>query len=324
MCICAVAVTWSQAQQTYEYLLKEDFHGQPAVAPDLVQVPNNQTLTGEFTIRQVPATTCGQQGNAPGYFFEDDAGLVFNNPAGFIDQSYTIAFNFQIDEFISPPSWVRVMSFTHYDDVGIYIRLSGAPTNGTLNFWPYGDAGTVDFFNTVDFYQLILVRNTAGLIKIYVNGSEFAEYDDSGTQAFVPQDPNNFIIWFRDDPSVLENEASPGFVSDIRIANYSYTLAQVQAEWSRFCSSLLGIDPASGPTESGVYPNPAGDKVFLDLPAAGNPYSVYIYDITGGIVSQMENQTVRVVADVSNLHPGIYLLRLTGNDIQKTYRFIKK
>jgi hypothetical protein len=216
------------------------------------------------------------------------------------------------------------MSFTHYDDVGIYIRLSNAPTNGTLNFWPYGDAGTVDFFNTVDFYQLILVRNTAGLIKIYVNGSEFAEYDDSGTQAFVPQDPDNFIIWFRDDPSVLANEASPGFVSDIRIANFSYTLTQVQAEWSLFCSSLLGLEPVLLPGESGVYPNPAEDKIFLDIPPGSGPCTVTVYDITGSIVSRMDGQSDRVVYDVGNLHPGIYLLRLNGRDMQKTYRFIRK
>jgi hypothetical protein len=211
------------AQNTFTYPLINDMKGQPAPAPDLIQIPNNNGLTGHFTERDVPTTTCGQTGIARGYFFEDDAGLQFNNPSGFIGQAYSIAFNFQVDEFIDPPSWVRIMSFTHTDDVGIYIYLSNPPTNGTLEFWPYGMVGTDDFFTTVNFYQMILVRDDAGAIQIYVNGDKFADYDDSQTQKYLPQSPDNFIIWFRDHPSVLANEASPGFVSDIRISNYAWS-----------------------------------------------------------------------------------------------------
>lgn len=314
----------TRGQEMYQYLLKENFHAQQTAAPDLVQIPNNQSQTGSFTVRQVPASTCGQQGNAPGYFFEDDAGLVFNNSAGFIGQEYTIAFNFQFDEFIDPPGWVRIMSFTHYDDVGIYINLTNPPTNGTLEFWPYGMAGTTDFFNTTDFFQLIMVRSAAGMITVYANGSEFATYDDSGTQAYVPQAPDNFIVWFRDDPSVLAGEASPGFVSDIRIGNFSWTLEQVQTAWANFCSSLLGADPGQALTEQKIYPNPAGDKIYLDLPAGGGTVDAVIYDITGQAVAKQENCSGRFVADVSAFHPGIYLVKVNGDQGQQTYRFVKK
>jgi len=206
-------------QTTYNYPLIEDLSAIQAGAPGLIQIPNNAGLTGEFVTRVVPPSTCGEGGIADGYFFEDDAGLQFNNPPGFIDQAYSLAFNFQIDEFISPPLWVRILSFTHIDDVGVYIYLSNPPTNGTLEFWPYGTVGEYDFFTTVDFYQMILVRNDEGLIKIYVNGEEFAEYDDSETHKFIPGDPDNFIVFFRDHPSVAADEASPGFVSDILIGN---------------------------------------------------------------------------------------------------------
>lgn len=100
----------------------------------MIQIPNNSGLTGEFVTRIVPSSTCGEGGDAAGYFFEDDAGLQFDNPPGFIDQSYSLAFNFQIDEFITPPPWVRILSFTHVDDIGVYIYLTNPPTNGTLQF----------------------------------------------------------------------------------------------------------------------------------------------------------------------------------------------
>lgn len=322
VCAVVLAVTWGEAQIMYQYLLKENFKAQQTGAPDLVQVQNNDGQTGEFVIRQVPASTCGQQGNAPGYFFEDDAGLIFNDPAGFIDQEYTIAFNFQFDEFIDPPGWVRIMSFTHYDDVGIYINLTNPPTNGTLEFWPYGYAGTTDFFNTVDFFQLILVRSTAGIITVYANGNEFAVYDDSYTQAYVPQEPDNFIIWFRDDPSVLAGEASPGFVSDIRVANYSWTPAEVQEAWSRFCSSLLGMADGGRQTVIGIYPNPAAEKIWLELPAG--EFQALIFDITGQQVLEQSNCKGILQADVSSLRPGIYVVKLEGQGTERAYRFVKR
>jgi hypothetical protein len=46
---------------TYPLIL--DFKGQPAAAPDLIQIPNNSSLTGHFTERNVPSSTCGQTGN---------------------------------------------------------------------------------------------------------------------------------------------------------------------------------------------------------------------------------------------------------------------
>jgi hypothetical protein len=322
-CLFALLCLTSRSQVTYQYLLKQDFHGVQSAAPDLEQVPNNQSETGEFVIRPVPASTCGEQGNAPGYHFADDAGLMFHNPAGFIGQEYTIAFNFQFDEFISPPGWVRVMSFTHYDDVGIYIKLTGAPTTGTLEFWPYGQVGTADFFTTVDFYQMILVRNAAGMITVYVNGSEFAQYDDSGTQAYVPQDPDNFVIWFRDDPSVLAGEASPGFVSDIRIGNFSWTSDQVQGAWAAFCSSLLAVGSIPDLRETRIHPNPAESMVALDLEDNVGTVEATILDVTGRIM-QRQSCAGRFTADVSALKPGMYVIVITGQNYQKAYRFVKK
>jgi hypothetical protein len=322
MIILLVMALTGHSQETYQYLLKQDFHALQLTAPDLVQVQNNQGQTGEFVTRQVPPTTCGNQGSAPGYFFEDDAGLLFHNPSSFINQEYTVAFNFQFDEF-EPPSWIRIMSFTHYDDVGIYILLTGIPDEGSLYFWPYGEVGTPGYFNTVDFYQLILVRNAAGLINIYVNGSEFAQYDDSESQAYIPQDTTNFIIWFRDDPSVAANEAAPGFVSDIRIANYPWTLDQVQGAWAAFCSSLLAVGPSKEPSATGIYPNPAADMINLDLPSGSGPVEAVIYDITGRVISK-ESCTDRFTADVSAFRPGVYLVRVTGKDIQKVYSFVKR
>lgn len=313
----------SSGQSIYTYPLSSDFSSIQAGGPDLIQIPNNSGLYGEFTTRTVPASTCGQGGTAGGYFFEDDAGLQFNSPEGFIDQSYSLALNFQFDEFISPPPWVRLLSFTHFDDVGMYIKLTNPPTNGTLEFWPYGTAGEWDFFNTTDFYQMIIVRNASGVITVYINGQEFATYDDSGTQAFVPADPDNFIVFFRDDPSVLANEASPGFVSNIIIRNQDWTGEEVQAVWENFCSSLLDVPEIEAMSIS-VFPNPVQNGHFtLKLPDH-NPSAQYqILDPQGQIVMDgIVTQSSQVI-DISRLQTGVYLLMIKGERDVQTLRLIK-
>jgi hypothetical protein len=320
LAICPALLT---CQTIYTYPLTADFSSVQAGGPDLLQIPNNGGATGEFTTRVVPASTCGQGGSAGGYFFEDDAGLQFNNPEGFIDQTYSLALNFQIDEFISPPGWVRLLSFTHYDDVGMYIKLTNPPTNGTLEFWPYGTAGQTDFFNTTDFYQMILVRSANGTIKVYINGQEFAEYDDSGTQAFLPGPPNNFIVFFRDDPSVLANEASPGFVSSIIIRNLAWTPQEVETVWENFCSSLLAVPEIKVPSCM-LFPNPAQNgQISFQLPD-NHPYTGYqILNQQGQVVLEGNVTRSSQAVDISRLQSGIYLIMLKGEKAAQTLRFLK-
>lgn len=311
----------SYAQTTYIYSLASSFRANQTEAPDLIQVPNDNELTGVFVTREVPETACGQAGLADGYFFEDNAGLQFNNPEGFIDQSYSIAFNFQIDEFISPPQWVRLLGFTWGNDYGIYILLSGAPDYGTLEFWPFGTTGETNFFSPSEFYQMILIRNDAGVITVYINGEEFGEFDDSGYQAFYPQPPDNNILWFRDDPSVQANEASPGFVSDIELANYTWTTEEISDKWDEFCSDLLHIHEVSQALFS-IFPNPAIDILKISLPT--KLFSeVEIIDILGKQVLSKQQPDQNINLDISGLKQGIYFVRASAGDVVISKTFIK-
>jgi hypothetical protein len=320
--IVAISFVVCSSQTIYTYPLIDDFSAIEPDAPDLIQIPNNSGLTGAFVTRSVPASTCGEGGDAEGYYFEDDAGLQFNNPASFIDQSYSLAFNFQIDEFIVPPPWVRLLSFTHSDDIGVYIYLTNPPTNGTLEFWPYGTVGENNFFTTVDFYQLILVRTDDGLIKIFINGAEFAEYDDSGTQKFIPGEPNNYIVFFRDHPSVLANEASPGFVSDIIISNAAWTEGEVLEVWEDFCGSLVGLNENTV-ARTQIYPNPADDMLYLSFDEIKQKAEVQIFDLLGRMVCETQLQNDLSSVDISFLNRGLYFVKITQNNVTEVHKFEK-
>lgn len=309
--------------QTYVYKLSENFLANVAGAPALVQIPNNGGLTGDFTTRTVPSTTCEQGGTAGGYFFEDDAGLQFNCPEGFISESYSLSMIFQVDELIYPPAWVRILSFTHTDDHGIYIYLSNSPTNGTLDFWPYGTVGETDFFDTENFYQLILVRDASGLIKVYVNGSEFAEYDDSSTQEYKFHEPDNYLIFFRDHPSVQANEASPGFVSNIKITNQAWTESEVSQEWDDFCASLLNIAEPQ-PASFRLYPNPAREKLTIEPGSRVSGAELIVSDLTGKVQLRQVFSGNTYTLDISTLPQGLYFLRINENGKNSVMKFAKE
>jgi hypothetical protein len=310
------------SQTEYFYQLNSSFHANQSGAPDLVQIPNDQGVSGSFVIRTIPSTTCGATGNAPGYFFADDSGLQFNDPVGFIDQAYSLALNFQMDEFISPPAWVRLLSFTHIDDVGLYIQLTDPPNHGTLEFWPYGTVGQQNFFSPLDFYQMILIRNSAGLITVYINGQQFAQYDDGTSQAYVPKDPSNFIVFFRDHPSVLAGEASPGFVSSIRITNDVWTETKVQELWTSFCSSLMGVEKQK-PHEISLFPNPTEDLLNINR---NNPekISFSVYDLTGRKELSGNLSAMRTGIDLHFLVPGIYWVCLYEPQGPSYFKVIKR
>jgi hypothetical protein len=307
--LCVILFLSVTAQQTFHYPLSGDFECTNPEGPDFLPIQNNQGLTGMFTTRTVPATTCSQGGTAGGYFFEDDAGLQLNIPDGFIEESYSLALIFQMDEFIDPPPWVRILSFTHTDDHGVYIYLTDPPVHGTLEFWPNGTVGEMNFFDTENFYQLILVRNTDGLIKIYINGVEFSEYNDAGTQEYKPQPPENYLIFFRDHPSVLADEASPGFVSNITLTNEAWDQQEVAARWADFCSSLLGIGETGSP-EISILPNPVTDHFRVQLANHEKDIHYEMYDLTGKRVLHGEITSDSQIIKCEGIHGGIYFLKV--------------
>jgi hypothetical protein len=213
---------------------------------------------------------------------------------------------------------------THVDDIGVYIKLTNPPTNGTLEFWPYGTVGQWDFFNTVDFYHLILVRNAAGVITIYVNGQEFATYDDSGTQKFVPGPPDNFIVFFRDHPSVLANEASPGFVSYIILTDQIWSADEVQDVWENFCPSLIGVTNNED-HDFMIYPNPVTDNRIYIKPGKNQGHAPYsIYDAKGNLILQGKLPSGSDEIDLSGLVAGLYLIKMQYDKEVVCERIIKQ
>ena len=156
-----------------------------------------------------------------------------------------------------------------------------------------------------------------------MNGVEFAEYDDSSTQEYKFHEPDNALIFFRDHPSVLANEASPGFVSNIKITNMVWNSDDVSQEWDDFCSSLLSVSKLSEESIS-IYPNPVRETLNLRFDEQVRHAEITVIDLTGKIHLQQAINGEQVSVNISTLPKGLYFLRIQQDRQSSVMKFTKE
>ncbi len=85
------------------------------------------------------------------------------------------------------------------------------------------------------------------------------------------------------------------------------------------CISATGIAAKNIYAEIKVFPNPAGHLINIDFTKTNSPYnSLQLFDISGRVVYE-ENNTENIFTttkkiDVQHFQPGIYMLKVTGNE----------
>ena len=159
-------------------------------------------------------------------------------------------------------------------------------------------------------------------LEKYRNMYYLNEYDDSYNQEYKFHEPDNYLIFFRDHPSVLADEASPGFVSNIKLTNEAWDGNQVAQEWEDFCASLLNTEELSV-DEFKVYPNPANEMMNIILPSEKETAELRVYDISGKMHLQHKTNSGQISIDVSSLQGGLYFLHILLEDRQKVIKINK-
>lgn len=84
------------------------------------------------------------------------------------------------------------------------------------------------------------------------------------------------------------------------------------------CSYTLSIDKKITSDAVSVYPNPAKDKITVELPYITNK-PVLISDISGKIIKEFSTDQVYFKQDISELSEGVYYIHfmINGNHIVK-------
>ncbi len=72
-----------------------------------------------------------------------------------------------------------------------------------------------------------------------------------------------------------------------------------------------------------VFPNPASEFIYIQLPHGYNNISVKMYDMLGKLILEQHLDTSSNRVDVSSMSKGMYLLSIQSTDLSKTLKLIK-
>jgi len=103
---------------------------------------------------------------------------------------------------------------------------------------------------------------------------------------------------------------------------YEYTGDGAQ-NGSQFWDTLLGIDEFST-DQFKILQNPASDKLLLHLPRIASSITLDVFDVLGKRILTKGINGVSSTIDVSKWNSGVYLVRLSSDDVTQTKRFVKQ
>lgn len=70
-----------------------------------------------------------------------------------------------------------------------------------------------------------------------------------------------------------------------------------------------------------IYPNPTNGIINIDLSSFNSNAIVEVLDISGRVITKIENATVKATLDISTMNSGIYLIRVSDS-VSSVYRKI--
>jgi len=183
---------------------------------------------------------------------------------------------------------------TATDDGGVLV--AGDFESDTLFF------GNYSLINTLVEYGDIFVTklNSEGLVSWAISAG--GDESDWGKDVTTSGSGNIYVTGSFYSPEI--------FFGDIKIVNtsnnyYDLYIAKI--------SSSTGISDNYFQSTYDIYPNPANDIITINTPA---PVNVEITSIAGQCVLKTEVTADNATIDISNLTPGVYLVRIkTDEDI---------
>jgi hypothetical protein len=109
-------------------------------------------------------------------------------------------------------------------------------------------------------------------------------------------------------------------------ANGSYAVIVTSLQGCEDVSDCITIDAVGleqlNITDMNVFPNPTNGEVNLSLPENVS-VNVSIFDAQGKLVAEQMNVSNNGKLNISNVTPGVYMVRLTAENATQTFRVVK-
>lgn len=127
---------------------------------------------------------------------------------------------------------------------------------------------------------------------------------------------DNGVNWtdLSGDGSVL---ASMEIIQALAVFKNELYVATSTGIYKRSFSGNTGVSEQITKLQITLYPNPATDKLFVNVPNA----EISIMDLQGKLVKQTSNETT---LDVSQLQQGVYFVKVVANGEVMTSKFVKQ
>jgi hypothetical protein len=201
------------------------------------------------------------------------------------------------------------------DGINFFRFPATSNTEDTTQTGAFGDTDAKKINNLAGKYiakygtpfDLSEMQGFSGLDINHITQIKIIDVVGSITIPYATYDKNNNKV---NDPWPTPY-ASCGFDLDAVGAIHQQTVNSIQ--------SFLNKETVS------LYPNPAKDKLFIDLnTTVKNPVAIFIADISGNILIQKEVMSSESIVnmDVSTLNTGVYFLHLTDQSTSLTKKII--
>jgi hypothetical protein len=191
------------------------------------------------------------------YRFKKNCGLQFDNAlaANFLDSTYSIELYFVFDDV---NGWKRVIDWKNRTtDDGAYVYY------GQIGFYDFAISDSAPVKQGEYTYYIVTRDGITKNLKIYTDATTEINFTDADNEGVI--DTSHVLNFFFDDLQV-QDEASSGAVALLNIYNYVLDSVTVKHKFDSLHGQLFAVrELGNKKSPLRVYPNPASDKVNIDL-----------------------------------------------------------
>ncbi|MEH6535698.1 MAG: T9SS type A sorting domain-containing protein [Psychroserpens sp.] len=185
--------------------------------------------------------------------------------------------------------------------------------SGSLNL-----AGNAEVEVTVLLTSGSVLNNTASDLGLYLPSGNFG----------LPENMEDFVQWGsggngREGVAVTKGIWTAGTFINVA-APYAFT-GGTSDIGVPFWDTLLNIENPDEINKFSISPNPASLDLNVELPNSIENATLRVYDLLGKKVLETEMSGLQSVSiDVSKWNSGVYIVRVSSDDVTQTKRFIKQ
>ena len=240
------------------------------------------------------------------YRFKRNCGVQFDNAlaGNFLDSTYSIELYFVFDEV---NGYRRVIDWKNRkSDYGAYVF------NGQLYFYPFVSSDSAPVVAGQYTYYVATRNGATKNLKIYTDTKTEINFTDDNNDGLI--DTSHVLNFFQDDLQV-QNEASSGAVALLNLYNYVLDSATIKHKFDSLQGQLFSVREIGNKKASiRVFPNPASDKVNIDLSQfyRKGQVAISLINCTGSVVYSRTfpaGSSYMIDLNLLTLPNGIYMVK---------------